>query len=197
MHMPDDVFRIVITVAVALVCVAFVLQAGVSIALYRVARKMHTRVSPLAERSKALRAKVGPVVDQIGPVLQKGGPALDKATQTLATTQRILEDTCPRIAEIAAETAAIVKTGRQQVERLENLVHDAGDRAKQRLEQIDHSVDATIEQLEQVGGAMKRAVMRPVREVNGVAAGISAAVSSLVRRKSSVDSATQDEEMFI
>jgi hypothetical protein len=72
-----------------------------------------------------------------------------------------------------------------------------GDRAKQRLEQIDHSVDATIEQLEQVGGAMKRAVMRPVREVNGVAAGISAAVSSLVRRKSSVDSATQDEEMFI
>jgi hypothetical protein len=46
---------------------------------------------------------------------------------------------------------------------------------------------------------MKRAVMRPVREVNGIAAGISAAVSTLVRghRKSSVDEATQDEEMFI
>jgi hypothetical protein len=41
--------------------------------------------------------------------------------------------------------------------------------------------------------------MRPVREVNGIAAGISAAVSTLVRgqHKSSVDSATQDEEMFI
>jgi len=46
---------------------------------------------------------------------------------------------------------------------------------------------------------MKRAVMRPVREANGIAAGISAAVSTLVKRprKSSVDSATQDEEMFI
>jgi ABC-type transporter Mla subunit MlaD len=66
-------------------------------------------VSPPAQSSEALIAKVGRVVDQIGPVLQKAGPALDKATQTLATTQRILEDARPRIAEIAAETAAIVK----------------------------------------------------------------------------------------
>jgi hypothetical protein len=41
--------------------------------------------------------------------------------------------------------------------------------------------------------------MKPVREVNGLAAGISAAVSTLMhhQRRSSVDSATQDEEMFI
>jgi hypothetical protein len=50
-----------------------------------------------------------------------------------------------------------------------------------------------------VGDAMKHAVLRPVREVNGLAAGISAAVSTLVHhsRKPSVDQATQDEEMFI
>jgi hypothetical protein len=54
-------------------------------------------------------------------------------------------------------------------------------------------------QVEQVGDAMIRSVMRPVREVNGIAAGISAAVATLVKkpRKYSVDSATQDEEMFI
>jgi hypothetical protein len=40
--------------------------------------------------------------------------------------------------------------------------------------------------------------MRPVREVNGIAAGFSAAVAALVRgRKYPVDHATQDEEMFI
>ena len=39
----------------------------------------------------------------------------------------------------------------------------------------------------------------PLDEVNGTAAGISAMVSTLVRgrRKNSVDSATQDEEMVI
>ena len=195
--MPDDVFRIVIAAAVALACLAFVVQAGVSIALYRVARQMHAKISPLVESSEALVAKAGPVVEQMGPVFQKAGPAVDKVNQILATTQHILDDTRPRIAEIATEAAAIAKSGRHQVERLGNLVYDASDRAKERLDQIEHSVDSTIEQVEQVGDAMKRAVMRPVREVNGVAAGISAAVSSLVRRKSSVDCATQDEEMFI
>jgi hypothetical protein len=60
-------------------------------------------------------------------------------------------------------------------------------------------VESTVEQVEHVGDSVKRAVLRPVREVNGLAAGISAVVSTLVRgaRKSSVDSATQDEEMFI
>ena len=99
----------------------------------------------------------------------------------------------------AAEAVKIAKSGREQVERVGVIVHEAGDRARQRLEQIDQTVDSTVEQVGQVGDNIKRAVTRPVREVNGLAAGISAAVSTLVRgpRRSSVDHATQDEEMFI
>jgi len=66
------------------------------------------------------------------------------------------------------------------------------------MDQIDHTVEHTVEQVEHVGDAVKRAAMKPVRELNGLAAGVSAAVSSLVKgRKYSVDTATQDEEMFI
>ena len=110
-----------------------------------------------------------------------------------------MQDARPRIANISEETAAIVHSGREQVERLGELLHDAGDRARTRLEQVDQAVETTVTQIENVSGAVKSAVMRPVREVNGIAAGISAAVSTLVRgqHKSSVDSATQDEEMFI
>ncbi len=94
---------------------------------------------------------------------------------------------------------AIAKSGREQVERLGGLLHEAGDRARHRLEQIDQTVESTMDRVEQVGDSMKRAVMKPMREVTGVAAGISAAVATLVHgsRRSSVDSATQDEEMFI
>jgi methyl-accepting chemotaxis protein len=93
---------------------------------------------------------------------------------------------------------AVARSSREQVERIGDLLHDATDRARARLEQIDQSVGNTVQQVGQVGDAMKRAVMRPVREANGLAAGISAAVSTLVRpRKSSPDAATQDEEMFI
>jgi hypothetical protein len=84
------------------------------------------------------------------------------------------------------------------MERIGEVVQDATARAHDRIEQIDQSVDHTVEQIGQAGDAVKRAAMRPVREVNGLAAGITAAVSSLVKgRKSPVDSATQDEEMFI
>ena len=109
-----------------------------------------------------------------------------------------MQDTRPTIADISDETVAIMRSGREQVERMGDLLHDAGDRARARLEQVDQSVESTVNQIENVSGAVKSAVLRPVREVNGIAAGISAAVSTLVRgHKSSVDSATQDEEMFI
>src|SRR5579864_1452660 len=99
--MPDDVFRIVIAAAVALACLAFLVQAGVAIALYRVARQMHAKIAPLVDSSEALVAKASPVIEQMGPVIQKAGPAVDKVNQILATTQHIMDDTRPRIAEIA------------------------------------------------------------------------------------------------
>src|ERR1039457_7128125 len=43
-------------------------------------------------------------------------------------------------------------------------------------EQIDHAVEATITQIENVSGTVKSAVLRPVREVSGIAAGIAAMV---------------------
>jgi len=171
------------------------------------------QVPPVVERLGATAERMGPVIDQIGPLLQKAGPSLerigpaadkagkmmDQANTVLATANRIMEDTRPKIAQISAETLAIARSGRDQVERLGDLLHDASDRARHRLEQIDQTVESTVGQVEHVGDSVKRAVLRPVREVNGIAAGISAAVSTLVHgsRKSSVDAATQDEEMFI
>jgi methyl-accepting chemotaxis protein len=225
--MSDDVFRIVVTLAVSLASLAFLVQAGVAIALYRVSRKIQERttafmekVEPTVARAGQTLDKAGPVIEKIGPVIQKLGPVLDQvgpvvqkvggvvdrvavfideANSIAASTNRIVRDVQPRIAEVSTETVEIVRSGREQVERLGNLLNDAGDRARIRLDQIDHAVESTVDQVERASGAVKHAVMRPVREINGLAAGISAVVSTLVRgaRKSSVDSATQDEEMFI
>jgi methyl-accepting chemotaxis protein len=204
--MSDDVFRIVVTVAVVLACLAFVVQACVAIGLYSIARKLQERISPLAARGVAVADsmgpvidKVGPIIDQVGPVIQKTTAGLDRATTVLTAMEKILEDARPRVTEVTQNIAAITKTGRQQVERIGSLVEDASGRARERLEQIDHSVSQTVEQVEHAGDSVKRVVMRPVREVNGFAAGISAAVSTLVHGsgRSSVDHATQDEEMFI
>ena len=183
--MPEDVFRIVVTIAVALASLAFVVQAGASLALYRVARKLQEKAAPLMERAEPVIGKMGPMVDKVGPILD--------------ATHQIIEDSRPRIANFSDEAVGVVKATRLQVEHVGELLTEASGRARDRLEQIDKSVENTVEQVEQVGEAVKRAVMRPVREANGIAAGVSAAVASLVNgpRRSSVDHATQDEEMFI
>lgn len=225
--MSEEAFRIVVTAAVALAAVAFIVQAGVVIAFYLGSRKTQQKLSQFIEKAEPIIAKFEPMIEDVGPILKKIGPAIDKIgpavdkigpavekigpvadkigvmvdniTNVISTSNRILEDSRPRIAEISGEAAAIAKTGREQVERLGTLLQDAGERAQTRLAQIDHAVESTVEQIEHVGDSVKRSVLAPVKGVNGFAAGISAAVATLVHgsRKSSVDSATQDEEMFI
>ena len=211
--MTEDTFRMVVTAAVALASIAFVVQAMAMFALYRVARRMQQKVGPLADQAEPVIGKLGPMIGEIGLAAQRLGPMIDKVglaagkvapvadqvESVLATANRIMEETRPRISELSGEAVEIVRSGREQVERIGELLHDAGDCARARLEQIDQAVENTVEQVGQVGDAVKRAVLRPVREVNGLAAGISAAVSTLVHhsRKPSVDQATQDEEMFI
>jgi uncharacterized protein YoxC len=209
--MTDELFRWVVAAGVGLACLAMVVQAFVLLMVYRSIRKIQEQAAPFVESVDPVLRKVEPMMDRVGvllekagPVFEKAGPALEsieavagKAGNLVTSVNRIVDDTRPRVAELSDEAVAIVKTGRDQVERVGELLQDAAGRTRQRLDQIDRSVDSTIHQVEQVGESVKRVVMRPVREVNGVAAGISAAMSALGRKKAPVDTATQDEEMFI
>ena len=168
--MPEDVFRWVIAGAVLLACIAFIVQAAVVVLLYRVARKTETRILPLVDRAEPI----------------------------LMTTQKILEENKPRIAEISVEAVSIAKTARIQVEQVSELLTESSERAKARIEQIDRTVDETVEQVEQVGDAVKVAVMKPVKEVNGLMAGLKAALAALAAgNRRPHDHSPQDEEMFI
>jgi uncharacterized protein YoxC len=211
--MPDDLFRLVVAIGVILVCIAFLVQAFMVIALYRVGRQVQKKLAPLIDRGDDAVAKAVPMFDRMGPLLDnaavlihQAGPLVDqakgtieRATHVVSTAGQTLEEVRPRVVEISSDCAAIARAGREQVERWGDLFHDVSDRARERIDQIDRSVDSTVEHVEQVGEAVKKAALRPVREVNGLAAGISAAFSTLVHgtRRSSVDHATQDEEMFI
>ena len=176
--MPEDLFRWVVAGAVILACLAFVVQSVVFVLMYRVARKTQTRVLPLVDRAE--------------PILN--------------TAHEVLVENKAKIAEITEEAVAIAKTARAQADRIGDLLSDSAERAKARLAQIDRTVDETVEQVEHVveqvehvGDAVKTVVMKPVKEVNGLMAGMKAALTTLAgnNRRHSVDHATQDEEMFI
>ena len=225
--MTEEVFRIVVTAAVALACVATLVQAVVAVLVYRAIRGIDKkaapvigRIGPVLDRIQATFEKAGPVMEkigvvaekagpvieriapmmeQVGPVVEKMGPAVVQAGLILENVNRLVAETRPKIVRISDDVAGIARAGREQVDRAGEFLRNAGDRAIARLDQIDRAGESTVGQVEQVGDVVKRAVMTPVREVNGIAAGISAAVSTLVHhsRRPHVDQATQDEEMFI
>lgn len=169
--MPDDVFRWVIAIAVILAAIAFLVQAGIAIALYRVATRLQAKVMPLADRAE---------------------PILD-------TTRQILDENRPRIAEISTHGVEIAKSTREQVVKVGELLGETSARARVRLAHIDEKVEKSVEQVEQVGAVMKSAVLKPVYEASAIMAGIRAALITYAQggRRPSVDHATQDEEMFI
>jgi hypothetical protein len=211
--MDEALFRIVITVGVGVAVVSFIAQAIVMIGIYRLWRVVEQRiltltghVAPAMSKLNGVVEKAGPLIDSSIPTIEKAGKTAEKmgrvaesATALLTSANRVVDDNRPRVAEVCNEAVAIAETGRKEVERVGDLIYEAGGRARTRLEQIDHVVEQTVEQVEHAGESMRSAVMRPVREINGVAAAISAAVSTFVHgpRRSSVDAATQDEEMFI
>jgi hypothetical protein len=176
--MPEDVFRWIVTVAVVLACIAFIWQAFVIAAIYRAGRQAQ-------KAGKEAQNKFSPILERFEAIL--------------TTTSKILDENRPKIAEITAETLVVARNARQQAERIAEVVNEANQRARIRIEQIDHTVDQTVQQVEQAGDAVKTAVLRPVREVNGVVNGFKAAVSAYAQgaRRHSIEHATQDEEMFI
>jgi ABC-type transporter Mla subunit MlaD len=149
------------------------------------------KAGPLLERARV-------TLDKASANLERAAPLIEQAKTVLGNANLAIEENRPSVAEIIGQLADIARISREQVDRLGALLDDAGDRAHARLAQIDETVTGAVEQVGEMGGALKRAAMRPVREANGVAAGISAAVATFVKgRKYSPDMATQDEEMFI
>jgi methyl-accepting chemotaxis protein len=109
-----------------------------------------------------------------------------------------VDDNGPKLSQIATEATEMTKALHQQVDRLGEVVKDVSDRARAQVARLDGAVDQTVEQVQHASEAMRQAVLKPVKQVDGIMHGIRAGLSVLTQgRRESVDHATQDEEMFI
>lgn len=168
--MSDDIFRLVVAGGVTLAALCFLAQTFTLLALHKSVNKMRDRIDPL--------------VDKTGPILE--------LVRTSAT------EILPRMMDISADAVEISKTAREQIHRVGELLKDFSDRAMAQVARIDGAVEQTVGNVQNAGESVKDAVLKPVREVNGVLAGIKTAISVYSHgRQQSVDHATQDEEMFI
>lgn len=161
---------LVLTIFVGLACFAMVVQAVMLIALFLTARQIKAKIFELA----------APVTDVLG------------------VSKRTLTKLDGYVDKVGAATGSILETTKGQVDRISGLLDDASLRAKVQMERAELVLDDTMTRVQTTASYIQSGVLRPVREVHGIFAGVRTALMHLSKPgRATVDHATADEEMFI
>jgi hypothetical protein len=160
----------VMTAFVIIAAVALSIQAGMLVAVNK--------------KTKELQDKITPLVPQVESLVE--------------TTKATVEMSRKQIAEITSRANDVLDSTRNQLAMVEEVVSDATARAKVQMDRVELVLDDTLSRAHETVALIHGGIMRPLREINGVTAGIRAALEFLSRgNRPSVAQATSDEEMFI
>ena len=168
--MDTNALIVVMTVFVIISAIALCVQAGYLFGMYKAVRTLQDRVTPLMPKVEAL-------VD---------------------STKATVDESKQQIIDITTKANAILESTKHQLAMVEEVVADATSRAKVQMERVELVLDDTMSRAHETVATFHSGIMRPLREINGIAIGIKAAFAHLTRGgRPSVAQATSDEEMFI
>jgi ABC-type transporter Mla subunit MlaD len=109
-----------------------------------------------------------------------------------------VEQSRKQILDITAKTNQILDSTKVQMAKIEEVVSDATGRAKVQMDRVEMVLDDTMSRAHETVAVLHNGIMRPLREIHGIAAGIKTAFQYLARgNRPSVAQVTSDEEMFI
>jgi hypothetical protein len=168
--MNSDLLLALMTFFVAISAVALIIQACLLYGIFKT--------------TKTLQSQAMSIMPQVKSILMKAETTLD--------------DSRRNIVEITAKANDMMDLGKAQLVKLDAVITDASSRAKVQLERAELVVDDTVSRVHQSVTAVHQGIVRPVREIQGIATGVRAAVEHFLRGgRPSVAQATQDDEMFI
>jgi hypothetical protein len=168
--MDEHLLLILLTVFVSLAALSLFAQAVAFVGLFFVARDFKTKVMA-----------AWPEIESI-----------------IGSSKRTAHRAEEHIAAIGASSVAILEVTKQQLTKVDELLTDASTRAKVQMERAEMVMDDTMTRVQETVSVVQRGVLRPVREVHGIVAGVRMAILHLTRgSRPTVDHATSDEEMFI
>jgi hypothetical protein len=156
--------------AIVVAAVAIVLQAIFLFGLYRSAKVMAARVTEFVEKAE---------------------PVLADASQTLAQSRK-------QMTEVTDKANKVLDSAQTQMAKLDGVLSDATSRAKVQMDRLELVLDDSIGRVHETVTVLHDGIMQPLRELNGIVAGIRAGIGYLFgNRRPSVAQATHDDEMFI
>ncbi len=129
--------------------------------------------------------------DQLTAFLPKTEAVLESARMTLEQSRK-------QIHEVTSKANEVLDLTRTQLNTVDDLLKDVTGRARTQLDRVELVLDDTLGRVHQTVSTVHNGVMKPLKEISGIWAGIRAAIGQLVKGgRPSVAQATQDEEMFI
>ena len=166
----QTIFLALIAVFVAVSAAALIFQAAMLYGTYKASRELRDRIVPLAVKVDAL----------------------------VETSRATLDEARIKMVEITTRTNAILDVAKAQMETVEEVLQDASVRTRRQLERAEIVVDDALARAQETVELMHKGILVPIRGINGVAAGVRAALHFLLRgTRPSPDQVTVDEEMFI
>ncbi len=165
----DQNLLIVMAVFVFVAAVALCIQAGLLFGIYRSARSMEEKASVLLPKVDAL----------------------------VESSKAAVDDSRKQIHEITLKTNDILDVTRKQLARVDEVLEDAAGRARVQFDRAEMVLDDAMTRTQETVAVVHNGIMKPLREIQGVSAGIRAALNFLARGRNGRMPATADEEMFI
>ncbi len=125
-------------------------------------------------------------------------PIVPKVEAFLDTSRAAVDEARTKIVEITTKTEEILDVAKKQMNTIEELLEDASERTRKQMARAEVVVEDVLERTQQTVELVHKGILAPVRGLNGVAAGVAAAVRFLLRgTRPDPDQVTADEEMFI
>jgi hypothetical protein len=168
--MDQQALLVVMTVFVIVAAIALVIQAAMLYGVRKSALAVEQRVATLAPKVEALAE----------------------------TSRAAIDEGRANMAEISLRSKEILDATRRQLTTIEDVLEDAAERARVQFDRAEMVVDDAMSRAQETVAVFHGGIMKPIREINGVAAGVRAAIHYFMRGgRPNPDQVTADEEMFI
>jgi methyl-accepting chemotaxis protein len=164
-----------LTVAMILVAIAVLMQAGAMLGIWLAIRKVPEQI----ERVRTdVKQRLDPLTESALEIVNNSREPLRTITANLAEISKILRDRTANADQVAAELL---------------------DKSRSQIVRVDQMVTELVEKVETTADAVQRGVLVPIQEISAVVKGVRSGLEFLFsrRRVTNVSEATQDEQLFI
>ncbi len=167
----------ILTILVAVVAAAFLMQSLAVLGMYRSTRRLTIRF------------------DRLSDELVKNAGALTKQAEEVFATVKVIAQKAQSLEESIAATNAIVQ---KRVAKIDEFLEEATGAARHQIVRIQDVVDTAARNVEDTIETLHDGLMVPVTEVNAIVRAFKVGLDVLLHKRMRPSSPSrQDEEMFI